>query len=174
METMSNMQPIPRIHFRPVFRVGGIVSGAVGGFSAVILLQQFAVLYPSLGVMLAGIVGGAVLVVALANVARAMTVSRLNRRLSAAEARLGGGAAATPTPTAATAGTATATAATHRVPASGLPSYSEPDPSLTPGSTFEADTHVEVIERRGDWAHIRSADGMTGWVNGTVLESVGG
>lgn len=171
METRNDMQRIPRITFKPIFPVRGIVSGAVGGLSAVVLLQQFAVLFPSLAIVLIGVIGGAVLVVVLANVARSITTSRLNRRLAAAEAQLGGVSPAAPAATA-TAATA-ASSATHLVPASGLPSYGEPDPTLTPAYAFQPGTPVEVVERRGDWAQIRSADGAVGWVNGTVLEPVG-
>jgi hypothetical protein len=139
----------------------------------VLLLQQFAVLFPTLGILLGGVIGGALLVVVLSNVARSRTVSKLNARISAVESELDRMAATGEAPAAPIA-PAAGSGATHLVPPSGLPTYAEPDPMLTPGSALEPGTEVTVVEIRGDWALVEAADGTGGWVNGTVLVVKGG
>lgn len=60
-------------------------------------------------------------------------------------------------------------AATHTVPAGGLTAWVEPDPSGTSIATLAGGLGVEVVERRGDWAHVRCDNGWTGWVGAAGL-----
>jgi ABC-type cobalamin transport system permease subunit len=56
---------------RPYLPLRGIIGGALIGLSAVVLLQQFAVLYPTRGVTAMTIVGAVLIVLVLANIIRA-------------------------------------------------------------------------------------------------------
>jgi hypothetical protein len=71
--------------------------------------------------------------------------------------------AAEPTPA------APAFAASHVVPAGGLRAWAEPDGSQAPVRTLDAGTPVRVLESRGDWAHVETADGWRAWVDGRSL-----
>jgi hypothetical protein len=59
----------------------------------------------------------------------------------------------------------------HRAPAPGLQIWDEPDPSKPAREIFPAGTEVQVLERWGDWAHVRRSDGAEGWVDGRVIEA---
>ncbi len=61
---------------------------------------------------------------------------------------------------------------THSVPASGLPGWGEPDGSTPEVAAFAGGAVLEVVERRADWALVRSADGTEAWVDGRRLASV--
>lgn len=61
-------------------------------------------------------------------------------------------------------------APTHRVPASGLPTWDTPDGSTAPTHRLGEDLHVQVVERRGEWARVRCENDWSGWVDGRLLE----
>jgi hypothetical protein len=61
-------------------------------------------------------------------------------------------------------------APSHRVPAAGLPSWTQPDPSAEVGATLEAGLPLQVMERRAAWALVRASSGWTGWVDARKLE----
>ncbi|MBK9178773.1 MAG: SH3 domain-containing protein [Acidimicrobiales bacterium] len=186
--------PVPApIGFLPAVSLTGALGGALCGIGVAVLLQQFAVaeLTQSLlitSVVIGLLVGGLV----LPSIGRAVAASRVNRLLVAASGRLPGGAPAgpgvVPAPSAGAApagapapaqapapapASAPAPAALCRVPASGLPARPGPDPSapvvaqLAPGLVFA------LVERRGDWAHLRAPNGWEGWVDGRLLEPAG-
>lgn len=59
-------------------------------------------------------------------------------------------------------------APTDRVPPEGLDSWQAPDPA-GPSTALAGGLELEVIERIGDWAHIRASNGWTGWVDARRL-----
>jgi hypothetical protein len=59
---------------------------------------------------------------------------------------------------------------THHVPADALPAYQEPVPG-TPVARLDPDLPVMLLERRGDWAHVRAVNGWEGWVDARRLVS---
>ncbi|MFI5685139.1 hypothetical protein [Streptomyces sp. NPDC051636] len=60
---------------------------------------------------------------------------------------------------------------THVVPQHGMPAWEAPDPDR-PTVPLDPLLPVELVERRGDWGHIRCANGWTAWVDGRFLVSV--
>ena len=150
----------PRIRFRPRVSVSGTFSGVVGGLGVVVLLQQFAIAYPTRNVALVGIVGGAVVHLLLVNAGRAANVSRLNARLAAAEARL----AAAPAVPGFVAG--------HVVPSAGLEARAEPDAAQPVSAVLAAGVELQLLQQNGDWAYVMGGNGWTGWVDARLLRSV--
>lgn len=57
---------------------------------------------------------------------------------------------------------------THVVPRSGLPAWETPDPTR-PTVLLDPLLPVQLVERRGDWAHIRCANDWIAWVDGRHL-----
>lgn len=176
--TSTSNARLPRIQFRPSFPPRVIISGALGGLSLAILLQQFAVVFPSLGLMLTFVVGGALLVVLITNVLKRSRVGQLNARLATAEATLDSrGQASQPArPTTPAAEAAPASAPiTERIPDTGLAGFAEPTPESEEQRRLAPGESVEVVERRGDWASVRTADGWVGWVDArTFTDGSGG
>lgn len=60
---------------------------------------------------------------------------------------------------------------THVVPQDGLAAWDAPDPSR-PTVALDALLPVELVERRGDWGHVRCANGWSAWVDGRLLVAV--
>ncbi|GAA0300062.1 hypothetical protein GCM10009540_19160 [Streptomyces turgidiscabies] len=60
---------------------------------------------------------------------------------------------------------------THVVPREGLAAWEEPDPAR-PTVALDALLPVELVERRGDWGHVRCANGWSAWVDGRLLVAV--
>ncbi|MFS4092158.1 hypothetical protein [Streptomyces sp. AF1A] len=60
---------------------------------------------------------------------------------------------------------------THVVPAHGLPSWESPDPDR-PTLPLDPLLPVELVERRGDWGHVRCANGWAAWVDSRRLVAV--
>ncbi|MFF9771515.1 hypothetical protein ACF1GT_33905 [Streptomyces sp. NPDC014636] len=60
---------------------------------------------------------------------------------------------------------------THVVPPRGMPAWEAPDPAR-PTVPLDPLLPVELVERRGDWGHIRCANGWAAWVDGRVLVAV--
>ncbi|MEU2061104.1 hypothetical protein [Streptomyces sp. NPDC013455] len=60
---------------------------------------------------------------------------------------------------------------THVVPPSGMSAWEAPDPAR-PTVPLDALLPVELVERRGDWGHIRCANGWAAWVDGRRLVAV--
>ena len=144
---------------RPYLPVRGIIGGAMIGLAAVVLLQQFAVLYPTRGVTAMAIVGAVVIVLVLANLIRASARPKVVA------------AAAPVAPAAAPAPAADAFPATHRVPATGADAYDAPG-AATPTNRLDPGLDVQVLERSGDWAHVRCSNGWETWVDARVLTPV--
>lgn len=150
----------PRIRFRPRVSISGTLSGAVGGLGVVVLLQQFAIAYPTRSLTIVGLIGGAVVHLLIVNAGRAANVSRLNGRLSAAEARL----AAAPT--------VPGFVVTHVVPPTGLEARAEPDAVQPVAAVLAGGVELQVLQQTGDWAHVMGGNGWTGWVDARLLQAV--
>ncbi|MER5915461.1 hypothetical protein ABT124_34760 [Streptomyces sp. NPDC001982] len=60
---------------------------------------------------------------------------------------------------------------THVVPRSGLPAWEGPDPAR-PTVPLDPLLPVQLVERRGDWGHVRCANGWSAWVDGRCLVAV--
>ncbi|MGW3359010.1 hypothetical protein ACWDFL_26930 [Streptomyces bungoensis] len=60
---------------------------------------------------------------------------------------------------------------THVVPPHGMPAWETPDPGR-PTVPLDPLLPVQLVERRGDWGHIRCANGWTAWVDGRRLVAV--
>jgi hypothetical protein len=58
---------------------------------------------------------------------------------------------------------------THVVPTEGLPAWPGPDGSSPPAANLDPGLDVMVLERRGEWAHIRCSNGWEAWVDGRRL-----
>jgi hypothetical protein len=58
---------------------------------------------------------------------------------------------------------------THAVPSEGLPAWSEPDGAGPPAANLDPGLDVMVLEKRGEWAHVRCSNGWEAWVDGRRL-----
>ncbi|MFF7976322.1 hypothetical protein [Streptomyces sp. NPDC007905] len=60
---------------------------------------------------------------------------------------------------------------THVVPPNGMPAWEAPDPDR-PTVPLDPLLPVVLVERLGDWGHIRCANGWAAWVDGRHLVAV--
>ncbi|GHI09963.1 hypothetical protein AQI88_15415 [Streptomyces cellostaticus] len=60
---------------------------------------------------------------------------------------------------------------THVVPPHGMPAWEAPDPAR-PTVPLDPLLPVQLVERLGDWGHIRCANGWAAWVDGRHLVAV--
>ena len=134
----------------------GLVSGAFGGLGALVLLQQFAVLYPTRIATIVAVVGGAVIGVG---------APLLARRSGSAPAATQ--AAEPPTWTA-----SPISSATHVAPVAGLQAWNEPDPEQAVARDLPGGERLCLVDQRGDWAQVETDDGWTGWVDARLLEAL--
>ena len=75
-------------------------------------------------------------------------------------------------PAAGSAPVAPSWAATHRAPADGMPATPRPDPTAEVISTLAGGLPLQMLEIRGDWAHVRAENGWEGWVDARRLEAL--
>jgi uncharacterized protein YgiM (DUF1202 family) len=101
--------------------------------------------------------------------AREAAINAALRRQAAAQASANAPAAEPPAAAPPAAAASAAWVATHRV-TSGAPLRSEPSGAAGQTSELSAGTAVRIVEERGTWAHVQSADGADGWVEGAHLE----
>ncbi len=57
----------------------------------------------------------------------------------------------------------------HVVPAAGLAAWLNPDPATQPAATLDPALEVQLLDRYGNWAHIRCSNGWEAWVDGEQL-----
>ena len=145
----------PRVPWRPRLSIVGIGSGVLFGAGSGVLLQQYGVIWPTLGMGIAFLVGGLALGVLVPTLGRLRSVRKMNRRMDAFEARWG----------------PPRWVATHRAPNDGLSVWAQPDPSAEPTRSIESGTAVQLAETRGDWAEVVGATGWRGWVDARQLEA---
>ena len=77
-----------RAGWRPRLSVAGIIGGLLAGAGTVVLLQQYAVVYPTRAVAIEGLVGGLALGLIIPSLLRVFAVRRVNRAIARAEQRL--------------------------------------------------------------------------------------
>src|SRR5215216_4956429 len=58
---------------------------------------------------------------------------------------------------------------THVVPTEGLPAWAGPDGSAAPAATLDPGLDVMLLERRGEWGHLRCSNGWEAWVDARRL-----
>jgi RsiW-degrading membrane proteinase PrsW (M82 family) len=58
------------------------------------------------------------------------------------------------------------------VPATGLPSWSQPDPTSHLVGRLPPGLPVQVLQRLGGWAHVLTSTGWSGWVDGRALTPI--
>jgi hypothetical protein len=59
--------------------------------------------------------------------------------------------------------------ATHVAPEGGLRAWAAPDPTQQPVTTVQSRVEMQVLELRGDWAHIECSNGWSAWVDARKL-----
>jgi len=79
---------LPRVGWRPRISVVGLIGGLLAGAGIVVLLQQYAVVYPTRAVAIEGLVGGLALGLIIPSLLRVFAVRRVNRAIAKAERRL--------------------------------------------------------------------------------------
>lgn len=89
---------LPRARWRPRISAVGLVGGLLAGAGIVVLLQQYAVVYPTRAVAIEGLVGGLALGLIIPSLLRVFAVRRVNRALARAERRLNAARAQQPPP----------------------------------------------------------------------------
>jgi len=73
---------LPRARWRPRFSFVGIVGGFLSGVGGLVLLQQYAVLFPTRTVAIVFVAGGVILGITLPSLLRVRAVRKTNRRLA--------------------------------------------------------------------------------------------
>jgi hypothetical protein len=136
-----------------------IVAGALSGLGVIVLLQQYAVAYPTAITTIFGVVVGIAVQFGIAHL-----VTRRNL------ATAGGAVPIEDAMAPATYGDVAVWAPTHCAPATGLDAWADSDGANAPVARLDPGLAVEVIDRRGDWAHISCENGWTAWVDGRQLE----
>jgi hypothetical protein len=139
-----------------------IIAGGISGLGVVILLQQYAVAYPTGMITIFGVVLG---------IAAQFGIAELASRRTAAIA--GGGVAAfDPTPTGMALDSADSLrwSPTHRAPSSGLDAWDTRDSTVPPVAHLDPGLEVAVEATLGDWAHITCENGWMAWVDARRLE----
>jgi hypothetical protein len=79
---------LPRVGWRPRISAVGLVGGLLAGADIVVLLQQYALVYPTRAVAIEGLVGGLALGLIIPSLLRVFAVRRVNRAIARAQRRL--------------------------------------------------------------------------------------
>jgi len=87
-----------RAGWRPRLSVAGIIGGLLAGAGTVVLLQQYAVVYPTRAVAIEGLAGGLALGLVMPSLLRVFAVWRANRTIASAERHLNSALAQQPAP----------------------------------------------------------------------------
>ena len=137
-----------------------IIAGALSGLGVVVLLQQYAVAYPTGLVAIIAVVLGIAVQFGIAQIASRRTVAVAGagyEGLVPADVPLDTPASTDWSPT-------------HRVPASGLDAWEERDGTGPPAAHLDAGLEITVDEMTGDWARITCENGWQAWVDARRLE----
>jgi len=87
-----------RVGWRPRISAVALIGGLLAGAGIIVLLQQYAVVYPTRAVAIEGLAGGLALGLVIPSLLRVFAVWRLNRTIARAERRLNNAPAQQPTP----------------------------------------------------------------------------
>jgi hypothetical protein len=79
---------LPRAGWRPRISVAALIGGLMAGAGIVVLLQQYALVYPTRAVAIEGLVGGLAVGLIIPSLLRVFAVRRVNRAIARAEQRL--------------------------------------------------------------------------------------
>lgn len=79
----SSRPPRPRARWRPRLSIIGLASGLIGGIGVFVLLQQYAVIYPTRGAGIAALVGGLFVGILVPSLGRLRAVRYVNRQINA-------------------------------------------------------------------------------------------
>ena len=140
-----------------------IIAGALSGLGVVILLQQYAVAYPT---------GMVAIIAVVLGIAVQFGISQLASRRTVAVADGGAGfGGLVPAEMPLDASASTGWAPTHRVPASGLDAWEERDGTRPPAAHLDGGLEITVDEMAGDWARITCENGWQAWVDARRLEA---
>ncbi len=60
---------------------------------------------------------------------------------------------------------------THLTPPNGLQAWAAPDPAQPPVTTIPGNVELVLMEKAGQWAHVRAFNGFVAWVDGDLLVS---
>jgi hypothetical protein len=137
-----------------------IVAGALSGVGVIILLQQYAVAYPTGMITIIGIIVG---------IAVQFGIAQLAQRRNVAVAGVGSAASA-PAHVALDGSASPYWSPTHRVPATGLDAWEERNGTVPPVARLDEGLEVTVDEISGDWARITCENGWQAWVDARRLE----
>lgn len=151
-----------RPHRRPVLSALGIIGGVLAGLGITVLLQQYGVRPMTRGLLITGVVVGALTGIALPTVARLLALSRA-RTPVAATIPAASDRSADETPP------VPGWVATHEVPPEGMWAWESPDPASQPSTSLEAGLPVRLDEQREGWAHVTCSTGWTTWVDARQL-----
>jgi hypothetical protein len=148
-----------------------VIAGALSGIGVVVLLQQYAVLYPTGTIAILGIVVGIAVQFGVGT-----AFGRAAAPLAVAEAAIPAvdsypGAVEPTSSVIDTSPTAEGWYPSHRVPAEGLATWAEPDPAQAPGPRLDPNLAVRVDETAGEWAHVVCENGWSAWVLASRLEA---
>lgn len=61
---------------------------------------------------------------------------------------------------------------THLAPEQGMPAWAVPDTSHAPVARIDPGVELQLLERRGNWAHVVRNNGWDAWVDGRVLKEL--
>ena len=89
---------LPRVGWRPRISAVALIGGLLAGAGTVVLLQQYAVVYPTRAVAIEGLAGGLALGLVIPSLLRVFAVRRVNRAIARAERRLNSASAQQPPP----------------------------------------------------------------------------
>jgi hypothetical protein len=153
---------LPRLPFRPRISVVSILGSLLASLGIIVLLQQFGVVYPTVTVVIVGLLLGLAFGLLVPSLVRLSGLRRLNARIGALEQQMGAAAAAP------------AWSPTHRVPAEGMQAWAAPDPASAIVARLDPGLEVRVDEVAGAWARVTASNGWTGWVDGRLLLQMGG
>jgi hypothetical protein len=139
-----------------------IIAGGISGLGVVILLQQYAVAYPTGMITILGILLGIALQFGIDQMVSRRTVAVADGGI----ASFGLASAGMPIDS----GESVNWTPTHRAPASGLDAWETRDGTVPAAAHLDPGLEVALDETVGDWAHITCENGWKAWVDARRLE----
>jgi len=154
---------LPRARWRPRVSALGLLGGFLSGLGILVLLQQYALVYPTRTVAVTGLVLGLATGIAVPSLIRLRGVRRVNAAVARLEEQVAARSAMGPAPT------AVAWTPMHTVPPEGMPAWAAPDPSQAVVATLDPGLPLRLDELQGDWARVTASNGWVGWVDARRL-----
>ena len=154
-----------------------VLAGLLSGIGVVVLLQQYAVLYPTGTIAMMGAIVGIAVQFGVGAVAG--TSRRVGTFVTAAPSNDASAYAPVGAPDGSDHGIADVDAGdealihwtpTHRIPEEGLDTWPNPDPTLAPGPRLDAGLGVRVDHTGDGWARVVCENGWAAWVDASRLE----